>query len=153
MIIHRYMMCALLFSASVAAADCIPTSHRTTGTHYEPVTEQKGDVSKGVMVQGRVLTTPDCTPLANAKLAHWQAGENGRYRDDLRAYLYTDAQGRFQFETEWPNLRPPHIHFIVTKDGYETLETQWIGDARQKEITFDLVIEKTKAVPRDPVKQ
>lgn len=146
MVIHYYVVSALLLSFSANAADCIPTPHRTTGTHYKPVTEQKGDVSKGVMVQGRVLASPDCTPVANARVAHWQAGENGRYTDDLRAYLFTDAQGRFQFETEWPNLMPPHIHFIVTKEGYDILETQWraleMGGARQKEINFDMVIEE-----------
>jgi len=28
----------LLFSVSIHAGDCKPTLHRTTGTHYEPVT-------------------------------------------------------------------------------------------------------------------
>ena len=129
-------------SAGAIASDCIPTPHRTTGTHYEPVTEHKGDIGKGLVFRGRVLASPDCTPVANAKVAHWQAGINGRYRDNLRAYLFTDAQGRFSFATEWPNLTPPHIHFIVTKNGYDVLETQWIGGAPEKAVSFDMVIEK-----------
>lgn len=132
----------LTLSAPGYANDCFPTSHRTTGTHYEPVTVHKTDISKGMMVRGRVLTAPDCTPVAQAKVAHWQAGEDGRYRDRLRAYLFTDAQGRFQFETEWPKLVPPHIHFIVTVEGYDTLETQWIGNARQSAIEFTMVLVK-----------
>jgi len=132
----------LALSAPGYANDCIPTPHRTTGTHYEPVTMHKIDISRGVTVRGRVLAAPDCTPLAQAKVAHWQAGEDGRYRNRLRAYLFTDAQGRFQFKTEWPNLAPPHIHFIVTTEGYETLETQWIGDARQNKIEFTMVLVK-----------
>ena len=85
---------------------------------------------------------PDCQPVANAKVAHWQAGKNGRYQDELRAYLFTDKQGRYQFETEWPNISPPHIHFIVTAKGYQVLETQWIGRQRQENISFIMVLEK-----------
>ena len=143
MLYLRLIALSILFSRSGAslANDCIPTPHRTTGTHYEPVTTQKTNVGQGLVVSGQVLATPECTPVANAKVAHWQAGENGRYSDTLRAYLFTDDQGRFQFETEWPNLNPPHIHFIVTAPGHEVLETQWIGDTRQKKIDFKMVLE------------
>ena len=130
----------LLFNVQAHAESCIPTAHRTTGTHYEPVKIQKIDVSTGVIVKGQVLAMPDCRPVANAKVAHWQAGENGRYQDKLRAYLFTDKQGRFQFETEWPNISPPHIHFIVSAKGYKMLETQWIGVQRKNEIQFDVII-------------
>ena len=130
-----------LFAGVAHSTNCIPTPHRTTGTHYEPVTEEKVNVGKGVLVSGRVLVMPDCVPVRRAKVAHWQAGEDGHYRDELRAYLYTDQDGRFQFETEWPNLSPPHIHFIVTAEGYEVLETQWIGRNRQDKIEFQMVLE------------
>lgn len=132
----------LALSIQASAEECRPTPHRTTGTHYEPVTVEKINVSRGVLVTGRVLAAPDCRAVANAKVAHWQAGENGRYVDRLRAYMYTDSNGRYQFETEWPDLRPPHIHFIVTAVGYKTLETQWVGHQRRKEIMFDMVLNK-----------
>ena len=130
----------LILQSSSFAADCLPTPHRTTGTHYEPVTEQRGDLGTGVRVHGRILGAPDCAPVPDARIAHWQAGEDGRYADRLRAYLYSDAQGRYAFGTEWPALRPPHIHFIVTAEGYEVLETQWIGDERTDRIEFDMVL-------------
>ena len=120
------------------------TPHRTTGTHYEPVTIQKKNISRGLTVRGRILAAPECKPVSNAKVAHWQAGEDGRYSDRLRAYLYTDKQGRYQFETEWPNLDPPHIHFIVTASGYRKLETQWRGSQRQSDIGFTMVLEPIK---------
>ena len=141
---NRRIPCSILLlslTGTVAAFDCIPTPHRTTGTHYEPVTEEKTDIGKGVIFRGQVLATPDCVPVAGARVAHWQAGEDGRYQDRLRAFLYTDGEGHFRFETEWPNLSPPHIHFIVTAEGHEVLETQWIGDARQAEIEFTMVVE------------
>ena len=123
---------------------CEPTPHRTTGTHYEPVTEEKINVSKGVIVRGQILSANNCLPVANAKVAHWQGGENGRYQDRLRAYMFTDEQGHFEFETEWPNMPSPHIHFVVTADGYNILETQWIGEERQTEIEFDMVLTKKR---------
>lgn len=125
---------------SLTLAECIPTPHRTTGTHYEPVTEQRIDIGKGVIVQGRVLAWPDCTPVDNAKIAHWQAGEDGHYADRLRAYQFTDENGRYRFETEWPDMPSPHIHFIVTGSGYQILETQWVGSDRTDQIEFDMVL-------------
>ena len=128
---------------NIALADkCEPTPHRTTGNHYKPVTEQKINVSKGVIVRGRILAAPNCTPVPNAKIAHWQGGEQGRYENHLYAYMFADEEGRYEFETEWPNMSIPHIHFIVTSDGYQVLETQWVGNERQKEINFDMVLVK-----------
>ncbi len=142
---HWFTAAALcLLPAAASAADCIPTPHRTTGTHYAPVTEQKVDVARGVVVHGRILAAPDCRPVANAKIAHWQADERGEYVDRLRAYLYSDADGRYRFETEWPNLYTPHIHFIVTADGHPVLETQWIGSQRTKDIEFDMVLKQRR---------
>lgn len=125
------------------AGECTPTPHRTTGIHYKPVTEQRGDVGKGLRVSGRIGAAPDCAPVPNARVAHWQAGEDGRYADRLRAYLYSDTRGAYTFETEWPALRPPHIHFIVSAEGYEVLETQWIGDERTDRIEFDMVLRRS----------
>lgn len=130
----------LLFTGLAQAKECIPTPHRTTGTHYAPVTVEKTDISKGVIFKGRVLNT-ECQPVIHAKVAHWQAGKDGRYHDRLRAFLYTDDAGVFKFETEWPKLKPPHIHFIVTAESYEVLETQWIGDSPKTHIEFVLVLE------------
>ena len=132
---------SIFFPSILFAKDCIPTPHRTTGTHYKAVTQQKINISKGVTVSGVILNSA-CQPITNAKVSHWQAGEDGRYTDRLRAFLFTDKNGRFQFETEWPALNPPHIHYIVEAKGYEILETQWIGNQRKKEIEFELVLEE-----------
>lgn len=137
-----FALMAISLPAASFAAECTPTPHRTTGTHYKPVTEQRGDVGIGLQVRGRILAVPDCKPVANAKVAHWQAGEQGEYVDPLRAYLFADENGRYAFRTEWPNLDVPHIHFIVTAPGYGTLETQWVGSKRTDLIEFDVVLRK-----------
>jgi len=142
---RRPIFLVLLFVALPpgAAEPCAPTPHRSTGTHYQPVTVQRVDIGQGLVVTGRILAAPDCRPVPRARIAHWQADEAGQYRDRLRAWLESDGQGRYRFETEWPNLDPPHIHFIVTAEGYRILETQWRGTGpRQAAIEFDMVLEK-----------
>jgi protocatechuate 3,4-dioxygenase beta subunit len=126
-----------------AGEPCTPTPQRSTGSHYRPITAQRGDIGQGLQVSGRILAAPDCKPVPGARIAHWQADEAGHYTDRLRAWLDADGQGRYRFETEWPNLDPPHIHFIVTAEGYQTLETQWRGNGpRQEVIEFDMVLER-----------
>lgn len=140
--IFKVILLMLLSVSCVYAqqSSCSVTPHRTTGTHYKAVTEHRQDISKGLVVSGTVMSYPDCVTVANARVAHWQAGEDGRYQDRLRAYLYTDVDGQFRFETEWPRLKPPHIHFIVSAPGMQTIETQWVGAERVKNIVFNIVL-------------
>ena len=140
-----YLLIGLpLVSAGPAwsAWECIPTPGRTIGTHYDPsiATHQPGDLGKTLLVSGRVLSAADCKPMAAIKLIHWQAGESGRYEDRLYAWRLTDADGGFRFRTEWPNLAPPHIHFLVEAPGHEPLATQWIANGRTDAVVFDLVL-------------
>lgn len=130
----------LLTWFSGAWAACEPTPNRPAGTHFKPITTQRADIGSGLTVRGRVLAAPDCKPIAQAKVAHWQAGSAGRYEDRLRAYLFSQADGGYQFQTEWPGTPVPHIHFIVEAAGYETLTTQWIGDEPSAEIQFDVIL-------------
>ena len=125
------------------AADCTPTPGRTIGTHYDisKATHQPGDIGKGLTVYGRVLEAGSCKPLAGVKVLHWQAGEQGRYVDRLYAWRQTDEDGSYRFETEWPALRPPHIHCLVDIPGYRRLATQWIADRPVDQVEFDLVLQ------------
>lgn len=92
-------------------------------------------------------------PIAGASLDIWQADENGLYEQqdpnqpdmNLRGLLKTDASGKYHFVTLKPpaygiptdgpagelldklgrhNIRPGHIHYIVTADGYKPVVTQ-----------------------------
>ena len=133
------LLILLLPTHAFAEGDCEPTLHRTTGTHYKPVTVEKVNVSTGITVKGQILDW-DCQPIPNAKISHWQGGESGRYEDRLYAYMYADAEGKYEFESEWPNLPTPHIHFIIEADGYDVLETQWRGRERLEVIEFNMVL-------------
>jgi protocatechuate 3,4-dioxygenase beta subunit len=142
---NRHYLCILFFIPSISSAlDCPATPHRTTGTHYKPVTEHKLNIGTGVKMTGRILEATTCKPVEHARVAHWQAGKNGHYQDALRAYLFTNREGEFEFNTEWPALPVPHIHFIISAEGYEQLETQWRGDTPLEHIHFDMFIKKQK---------
>jgi protocatechuate 3,4-dioxygenase beta subunit len=97
-------------------------------------------------VRGRVLDQ-ECRPVANALVEIWQANTWGRYDHEKDAAnprqldpnfqswaeMLTDAEGRFRFKTIKPGaypaddqgwVRPPHIHFRVSRRGYHELVTQ-----------------------------
>lgn len=108
------------------------------------------------LVQGKV-TDPKGNPIAGARLDVWQTAANGFYdvqdpsmtEDNMRGIFTTDAQGNYAFVTEKPcsysiptdgpvgdllrassrhGMRPAHIHFIVSADGYESLTTHVFSD-------------------------
>lgn len=99
-----------------------------------------------IYVRGRVLDQ-NCRPVAGALVEIWQANTHGRYDHERDAgnprpldpnfqswaEMLTDAEGRFRFKTIKPGaypaddrgwVRPPHIHFRVSRRGYHDLITQ-----------------------------
>jgi protocatechuate 3,4-dioxygenase beta subunit len=99
-----------------------------------------------VYVRGRVLDDA-CRPVGGALVEVWQANTWGRYDHEQDAgnprpldpnfqswaEVLTDAEGNFRFKTIKPGaypagdegwVRPPHIHFRVSRRGYHELVTQ-----------------------------
>ncbi len=99
-----------------------------------------------VHVRGRVLDE-QCQPIEGALVEIWQANKWGRYDHELDAgnprpmdpnfqswaELRTGPDGRYGFKTIKPGaypvgeegwIRPPHIHFKVSRRGYHELITQ-----------------------------
>jgi protocatechuate 3,4-dioxygenase beta subunit len=131
----------MLLSSQGYAEDCIATPQMGMGTHFEPVTEHKIDVGQGLMVNGKVLSTLDCKPIANVRIEHWQMNTKGKYVDELRAYLHSDEKGEFRFETEWPGSDVPHIHFIIYAESYKKLVYVWIPSKKTRNIDLEFVLE------------
>lgn len=115
-----------------------------------------GAAGERLFVEGTVKA-PDGAPLSGATIDVWQAGADGLYdvqrpelKDmTLRARLKSDKKGRFNFWTVQPvfysiptdgpvgdmlkaakrhSFRPAHVHFMVSKPGYETLVTHVFAD-------------------------
>lgn len=97
-----------------------------------------------IIVSGRISDVAGHS-IENATLDIWQADANGRYRHPLDvnsapldtnfqgwAIVRSDSNGLFRFKTVIPGaypasrtwIRPPHIHFKISKPGYRALTTQ-----------------------------
>lgn len=108
--------------------------------------EGHAEAAKGRLIEiaGQVLNTRG-EPIEDAIVELWQANAAGRYhhpRDTNPAPLDPDFQGwaivpsgrdgGFRFKTVFPGAypasadwtRPPHIHFIIKKNGFVELATQ-----------------------------
>lgn len=97
-----------------------------------------------IYVKG-VVRDLDCNPIESALVEIWQANHYGKYDHpgdsnpasfdpDFQYWgqVITNSSGEYLFKTiipgEYPAapswIRPPHIHFKVTKVGYHELTTQ-----------------------------
>lgn len=97
-----------------------------------------------IIVQGQV-TDQNCKPVQGVLVEIWQACASGKYNhpsDPNTAPIdpnfqywgksVTDEQGHYKFRTILPGaypadtdwMRPPHIHFKISRVGYKELITQ-----------------------------
>lgn len=119
---------------------------------------------RAIYIEGRVVDI-EGNPIEDAVVDLWQANAAGRYRHprdpNRRAPLDPNFQGwaivpsgkdgYFRFKTIYPGIypaavdwfRPPHIHFKISKPGYEPLTTQmYFPDEKLNEVDL-LLINKT----------
>lgn len=142
------LIIALTFLASGALAaqgeyNCQPTRPDADGPFYRPGAPERNMVGKGYLLSGFVKSAADCRPLAGARIEIWLNGPDGRYGDDWRATVYSDAKGRYRFESHRPvpyGSRPPHIHMIVNAVGFKELITQHYPLPQTADASFDLVL-------------
>ncbi|NIQ38148.1 MAG: intradiol ring-cleavage dioxygenase [Proteobacteria bacterium] len=127
----------------IASATCQPTPPDSLGPFYKPNAPVRSSVGKGYLLRGVVRSSPDCSPIAGARVEFWLTGPDGRYYDEHRATLFSDESGRYQFESNFPPHyagRPSHIHIRVSAPGYRTLATQHYPVKGETEKSFDLVL-------------
>jgi len=53
-------------------------------------------------VSGRVLSYPDCKPIAQAVIEYWHANPEGVYDYAHRATIFSDKEGRYKFVIDFP---------------------------------------------------
>jgi len=109
------------------------------------VSVSKGHALGEVITLQGVVSDTEGTPIEDAIVELWQANAAGRYRhprDKSHAPLDANFQGwamvksgvkgGFKFKTVMPGsyqanplwTRPPHIHFKISKPGYQELVSQ-----------------------------
>ncbi|MFK7840743.1 MAG: hypothetical protein AB8B54_00635 [Sphingorhabdus sp.] len=106
-------------------------------------------VGEVIFVEGKILDD-DGLPIADAVVDIWQANAAGRYAHEADtsstpvdpnfqgwAIMKTKGDGSYRFKTVKPGpypvqrgwVRPPHIHFKISRRGYRELTTQMYFDA------------------------
>ena len=111
-----------------------PTPASSEGPFYTPQTPAKAnfrqDAPGDQMTLVGFVVTRDCRPIPDALVDLWHADARGEYDNDgfrLRGHQFTDAQGRYVFETIVPGLYPGrtrHYHVKVQAPGRPLLTTQ-----------------------------
>lgn len=130
-----------------------PTPALTEGPYFKPQSPERSTLTEPgltgtpLRVGGYVLTR-SCKPVADALVDLWQANEAGEYDAEgyrLRGHQYTDAQGRWQFETIVPGVyagRTRHLHVKVQAPGRDVLTTQLYFPADEQRNLRDALFNK-----------
>jgi protocatechuate 3,4-dioxygenase beta subunit len=112
-----------------------PTPRQTEGPYFTPNSPERtslvedGMAGERIALAGFVLDRR-CRPVAGALLDLWHCDAAGVYDNDgyrLRGHQFSDAQGRFVFETIVPGKYPSrtrHYHIKVQAPGQKVLTTQ-----------------------------
>lgn len=134
----------LLPSARAAeTTSCHPTPEDELGPLYQPDAPVRNVVGSGYRLFGSIQSVVGCTPISNARIEIWMAGPDGHYGENWRATLFSDANGRYHFQSHTPpdyGTGRPHIHIKVSAAGYTPLVTQHYPRPGAGEALFDLVI-------------
>ena len=130
-------------STSVAQPRCAPTRPDMLGPFYTPNAPERARTGQGLVVNGRVVSSPACSSLAGARVEWWSANARGDYDDAHRATQIADGEGRYRYETDFPGRyepRPVHLHVRVSAPGHRTLVTQLYPNAGQTSVATDFVL-------------
>ena len=112
-----------------------PTPAQTEGPYFTPNSPERASLVEAGMKGDRIsligfVLDRRCQPIARALLDLWHADADGKYDNQgyrLRGHQFSDAQGRFVFETVVPGLYPGrtrHFHVKVQVPGQDILTTQ-----------------------------
>ncbi len=138
-----FMMLHTIITPTALGIDCKPTRHDALGPYYKPGAPVRSSVGTGYVLSGTVLSSSDCNAIPGVKIEFWLAGPDGRYSDEYRATVFSDREGHYRFESDYPGIypgRPPHIHIKISAKGYKTHVTQHYPAKNSTADTLRLVI-------------
>jgi protocatechuate 3,4-dioxygenase beta subunit len=112
-----------------------PTPRQTEGPFFTPSSPERASLVEPGMAGDRIslagfVLDRRCRPVPGALLDLWHCDATGEYDNvgyRLRGHQFSDAQGRFLFETIVPGLYPGrtrHFHIKVQAPGQRVLTTQ-----------------------------
>jgi protocatechuate 3,4-dioxygenase beta subunit len=133
---RRFLAATMLVPLDTVAQTCgVATPRQTEGPFFTPNSPlrtslvESGSKAQRFVVTGRVLSA-QCKPLANALVDVWHADEEGDYDNAgyrYRGHQFTDAEGRYRFETIVPALYPGrtrHYHVKIQPKGGRLVTSQ-----------------------------
>jgi protocatechuate 3,4-dioxygenase beta subunit len=111
------------------------TPSQTEGPYFTPNSPERASLIDQGMEGDRIslagfVLDRRCKPVPGALLDLWHADSTGEYDNEgyrLRGHQFSDAEGRFVFETIVPGLYPGrtrHFHVKVQAPGQDILTTQ-----------------------------
>lgn len=130
-------------AATGGATTCKPTEPDMLGPFYKSGAPVRSSVGRGYVMTGIVKSSEDCSVIKGARTEFWLVNPGGSYDDDHRATVFSDAAGSYRFESNVPKPysgRPPHIHIMVSAEGYKTLVTQYYPEKGKTRASLDLVL-------------
>lgn|GEM_PF-455284 len=130
-----------------SVTECEPTPADYLGPYYKSDAPVRSSVGKGYILEGAVMSSTDCSPVANARIEIWLTNPEGSYDDDHRATVFSGGTGGYRFESNLPPGyfgRPPHIHIRISAEGFKTLTTQHYPTHGHTGGGFDIVLEPTE---------
>ncbi|CAB1060479.1 hypothetical protein D1BOALGB6SA_5245 [Olavius sp. associated proteobacterium Delta 1] len=134
---------APMSGTQISVKKCEPTPADYLGPYYEPDAPVRSSVGKGYNLEGVVMSSADCAPIANARIEFWLTNPAGSYDGDHRATVISGGTGDYRFESNIPPAysgRPPHIHIRISAEGFKTLATQHYPTQGQTSGEFDIVL-------------
>jgi protocatechuate 3,4-dioxygenase beta subunit len=126
---------SLLLVTSQCSDGDEPTPRQTEGPYFTPNSPERTNLLEDGMPGERIalagfVLDRRCQPVDRALLDLWHCDSTGEYDNQgyrLRGHQFSDAQGRFVFETIVPGLYPGrtrHYHVKVQAPGQKILTTQ-----------------------------
>ena len=140
------LLAGLALRGAAAQQSALPTTPRchddeeatqaqTEGPYFKPSSPERANLVEQGMKGERIslvgfVLDRRCRPLPHVLLDLWHADAAGYYDNQgfrLRGHQFTDAQGRYAFETIVPGLYPGrtrHFHLKVQAPDQDILTTQ-----------------------------
>lgn len=112
-----------------------PTPSVTEGPYFTPNSPERSNLVEAGMTGDRMalvgyVLDRHCKPVVGVLVDLWHCDASGQYDNQgyrLRGHQFSDADGRFLFETITPGLYPGrtrHYHIKVQAPGEDILTTQ-----------------------------
>ena len=148
-------LAALLRPVQALAQAIAPmTEHRYARANYIPNAPERAVVGSGKVIRGTVVSSGTGEPISNAKVEYYlnttpNGGDAGEQNPENRGFVMTNAEGRFQFESDPPERvwasAEPHVHTRATANDHEEFFYRHVTPSEPSEDDVRIVLVSARA--------